>query len=70
MEHPVSRAGAPFSTPVGTPISELPPLDDWWAADKVASFYNECCVGRDEEANPQIVAALRASNSNRPLELH
>ncbi|KAH7099969.1 RNI-like protein [Auriculariales sp. MPI-PUGE-AT-0066] len=61
--------GNSFSTPVGTPISEHPPLDDWWTADKVASFYNECCTGREEEPNPHIVAALRAATTTKPRSL-
>lgn len=58
--------GNSFTTPVGTPISEHPPLDDWWTADKLVSFYNEVCAGREEQPNPFIVAALRAATQAKP----
>lgn len=61
--------GNSFTTPVGTPISELPPADDWWTADKLASFYNEVCAGREELPNQFIVAALRAATQAKPRSL-
>lgn len=33
--------------------------DGWWSLDKVETFYTECCVGREELANPTVSAALR-----------
>ena len=33
--------------------------DGWWSLDKVETFYTECCVGREEVANPTVSAALR-----------
>lgn len=33
--------------------------DRWWSLEKVETFYTECCAGREEAANPAILAALR-----------
>ena len=33
--------------------------EDWWAMDKVESFYQECCAGREEQPHPGISAALK-----------
>jgi protein phosphatase 1 regulatory subunit 37 len=41
-----------------------PPAPDYWGPDKVESFYQECCEGRDEFPHPRISAALRV---RRPL---
>lgn len=35
--------------------------EDWWSMDKVESFYQECCAGREEQPHPGISAALRVS---------
>ena len=38
-----------------------PDTDEWWSMDKVESFYQECCVGREEEPHSGISAALKVS---------
>lgn len=34
-------------------------LEEWWSMDKVESFYQECCAGREEKPHPGISAALK-----------
>ncbi|EJD40745.1 RNI-like protein [Auricularia subglabra TFB-10046 SS5] len=60
--------GNSFTSP-GPALAASGDQDDWWTADKVVSFYNECCVGREEEPQPQIVAALRAATTSKPRSL-
>ncbi|KAH8109464.1 hypothetical protein DFH11DRAFT_1812456 [Phellopilus nigrolimitatus] len=45
--------------------------EEWWSVDKVESFYQECCIGREEQPHSGISAALkRASGSKgRSLDL-
>lgn len=33
--------------------------EEWWSMDKVETFYKECCIGREETANPVVSTALR-----------
>ncbi len=33
--------------------------EDWWSPEKVESFYNECCAGREEQPHPGVSAALK-----------
>lgn len=35
--------------------------EEWWSMDKVETFYKECCIGREETANPVVSTALRVS---------
>lgn len=37
-------------------------VEDWWSTDKVEAFYQECCVGREEQPHPGISAALKVSS--------
>lgn len=54
--------GNSFTAPSPNPAIDPPSVeDDWWTADKVTSFYSECCAGREDEPQPQVVAALRVS---------
>lgn len=32
--------------------------DQWWSVEQVESFYRECCVGREENPDPGISAAI------------
>lgn len=36
--------------------------EEWWSMEKVESFYQECCVGREEQPHPGISAALKVSS--------
>ena len=38
-----------------------PEVEEWWSMEKVESFYQECCVGREEQTLPGISAALKVS---------
>lgn len=33
--------------------------EEWWSMERVESFYQECCVGREEQPHPGISAALK-----------
>ncbi|KAK7692097.1 hypothetical protein QCA50_005503 [Cerrena zonata] len=40
--------------------------DSWWSLEQVESFYRECCVGREENPDPAISAALLHAKHTHP----
>ncbi|KAL4242608.1 RNI-like protein [Abortiporus biennis] len=42
------------------------PDDQWWSLEQVESFYRECCVGREEEPDHAISAALLHAKHTHP----
>ena len=37
-------------------------VEEWWSMDRVESFYQECCAGREEQPHADISAALKVRN--------
>ncbi|KLO15169.1 RNI-like protein [Schizopora paradoxa] len=48
----------------GTSVTE-----EWWSPEKVESFYNECCAGREEQPHPGISAALKRAKGDKGRSL-
>ncbi|KAH7929207.1 RNI-like protein [Leucogyrophana mollusca] len=40
--------------------------EEWWALEKVESFYRECCASREEDPDPAISAAFKRASASNP----
>jgi protein phosphatase 1 regulatory subunit 37 len=43
--------------------------DEWWHMDQVESFYRECSIGREDNPDPAISAALKVCPPHHPVSV-